>query len=259
MATNVTPDTLRATMLAGFANMPELAGIISDDQILDRQINAAVAWVERSLSTRFTVTRMRGWFGPGAKPTAGAGEEYESCYDYPGRYPGDGYQRFVTRVRPIKEFLGGQIKLPGVTFAVADLPVEWFRFQEFGELMMAPAMFGAPFVSSAALQSLVGFSRGRLPQAVLLDYRAGLDDEDLQRWPQLDRLVELKATDLLLPAFSNAMNPEAIANESADGLSQSRSSNFVYKDLHDHFESEMTKEVNTLRAMWEGPSDLVVL
>lgn len=258
MATTITPDRLRESLLAGFAQMPELKSILQDDAILQRQIDIARAWVERHLSTRFDVVRMRGWFGPGAKPTAGPGEEYESAYDYPGRYPGDGYQRFVTRVRPLKQFLGGQIKLPGVTFAVADLPVEWFRFQEFGELMMAPAMFGAPFVSSAALQSLVGFSRGRLPQAVVLDYKAGLDDEDLKRWPQLDRLVELKAAQLLLPTFSSIMNPEGIASESADGLSQSRSSNFVYKDLNEHIESEIKKETTSVLSLWDGPEMLVL-
>lgn len=258
MATKITPDKLRDTLLAGFEQLPELASILADDVVLQEQIDAAVSWVERELSTRFSVTRMRGWFGPGPKPTADAGEEWESAYDYPGRYPGDGYQRFVTRVRPIKEFIGGKIKLPGVTFAEADLPPEWFRFNEWGELMMAPALFGAPFVSSAALQSLVGFSRGRLPQAVTLDYKAGLDDNDLKRWPQLDRLVALKATQRLLPGFSTIMNPEAIANESADGLSQSRSSNFVYKDLNDHLEAEMKKEADIVRALWDGP-DLMVL
>ena len=258
MATKITPDKLRDTLLAGFGAMPELAPTLSDDTILQEQIDHAVAWVERELSTRFSVTRMRGWFGPGPRPTAVDGEEWESAYDYPGRYPGDGYQRFVTRVRPIKEFIGGKIKLPGVTFAEADLPPEWFRFQEFGELMMAPAMFGAPFVSSAALQSLVGFSRSRLPQAVILDYKAGLDDTDIRRWPQLDRLVALKATQLLLPGFSTLVNPEAIANESADGLSQSRSSNFVYKDLNDHLEAEMKKEADTVRALWDGPELLVL-
>lgn len=258
MATNITPTSLRATVLAGFAGLPELQTITADDAALQAQIDAAQAWVERELSTRFSVTRMRGWFGPGARPVAGTGEEYESCYDYPGRFPGDGYQRFVTRVRPIKEFLGGQIKLPGVTFAVADLPVEWFRFQEWGEVMMAPAMFGAPFVSSAALQSLVGFARNQLPMAVILDYKAGLDSNDMKRWPQLDRLVELKAADRLLMSFSTIMNPEGIANESADGLSQSRSSNFVYKDLHDHMEAEIKKEADSIRALWDGPDILVV-
>ena len=258
MATNITPERLQATLLKGFGSLPEMSDLIADTDILQREIDAARAWVERDMSTRFSVTRMRGWFGPGLKPTAAEGEEYESAYDYPGRYPGDGYQRFVTRVRPIKQFLGGQIKLPGVTFAVADLPVDWFRFQEFGELMMAPAMFGAPFVSSAALQSLVGFSRGRLPQAVILDYKAGLDDDDLKRFPQLDRMVELKAMDRMLVTLSTIMNPEAIANESADGLSQSRSSNFVYKDLAERLEAELKKERDSLCAVWDGP-DLLVL
>jgi hypothetical protein len=258
MATTVTPSTLRTGLLAGFSAMPELASLIADDAALQRGINAAVSVVERELSTRFTVKRMRGWFGPGAKPVAATGEEYESCYNYQGRFPGDGYQRFVTRVRPVKEFLGGKIKLPGVTFAEADLPVSWFRFQEFGEVMMTPAMFGAPFVSSGALQSLVGFSRGPLPMAVTLDYCAGLDDADLAQWPQLDRMVELIAADRMLPTFSTIMNPEAIASESADGLSQSRSSNFVYKDLHDYFEAEIKKEKDSLLALWDGPGLLVL-
>ena len=258
MGIKVSPSTLRSTLLSGFATLPEMADLLSDDEAIQREIDAAAAWVERTLSTRFSVKRMRGWFGPGARPAPAEGEEYESNYDYPGRFPGDGYQRFLTRVRPVKEVLGGQIKLPGVTFAVADLPAEWFRFQEYGEILMAPAMFGAPFVSSAALQSLVGFSRGRLPQAVILDYKAGLDDDDLARWPQFTRLVELKTLDLLLVTFSSIMNPDAIANESADGLSQSRSSGFVYKDLHDHLEAEIKKEADSIHSLWDGPEMLVL-
>jgi hypothetical protein len=258
MANPVTLDSLRASLLAGFIQLPELATVIADDTVLQDAIDRAVQSVERELSTRFTVTTMHGWFGPGAKPAAGTNEEYEPSYDYPGRFPGDGYQRFVTRVRPIKEVMGGTIRLPGVTMQQAPLPVEWFRFQEFGEIMMTPALFGAPFVSSGALQSLMGFSRGRIPQAVLLDYVAGLDDADIARWPQLKRMVELRAVSILLPTFSTIMNPEAIANESADGLSQSRSSNFVYDDLHKHYEAEIKKEADSIRALWDGP-DLLVL
>jgi hypothetical protein len=71
-------------------------------------------------------------------------------------------------------------------------------------------------------------------------------------------MVELRAVSLLLPTFSTIMNPEAIANESADGLSQSRSSNFVYDDLHKHYEAEIKKEADSIRALWDGP-DLLVL
>lgn len=262
MATNVTPTSLRASLLKGLqvmaglstdAQNTALADFLADDLQLQAQIDAAQAEVEQVLSTRFAPTRMRGWFGPGAAPTPAAGEEWESCYDYPGRFPGDGFQKWETRVRPIKSVNGGSLLLPGVTMEVADLPTEWFRFQSFAEIQMAPALFGAPFVSSGAIQSLLGFARGRIPQAVILDYIAGCDDLDLARWPQLNRLVELKAVVRLLPALAGMLNPENFTSVSADGISQSRGSGYVFADWEKRLTDEIDAKVQEMIRLWDGP------
>jgi hypothetical protein len=267
MDTSVTPTSLRAAILKGLQVMAALSSdavstainaFLADDAQLQAAIDASAAEVEQTLSTRFTPTRMRGWFGPGAFPTAASGEEWESSFDYPGRYPGNGFQVWDARVRPIKSVNAGSILLPGVTMEQAVLDVTWFRYQSFGEILMAPSLFGAPFVSSGAIQSLLGFARGRIPQAIAMDYVAGCDDTDLARWPQLNRMVELKAVVRLLPALAGMMNPEGFTSVNADGLSQSRGNGYVFQD----WEKRMTDEIDAKRdemfRLWDGPG-LVVL
>jgi hypothetical protein len=61
---------------------------------------------------------------------------------------------------------------------------------------------------------------------------------------------------LLMPTLSLWVNPGQFSSESADGLSQSRSSAYVFRDMEERLGKEAEALLNRILDVWEGPSVL---
>ncbi|MBI3131474.1 MAG: hypothetical protein HYZ13_09125 [Acidobacteria bacterium] len=224
---------------------------------MESALTEATASVEQELSTRFRVTRFRGHLGPGPVPALPKGEvaEWEGPYPWPSPLPGEGFLRLPTRVRPVVEVLGAQVVLPGGGTGRVELPATWFRFEAWaGEILLAPALGAAPLMAVGLPMTFPTLFAGRLPQSVLLAYRAGLGTTGIQRWPKLRRLVLLRAALRLLPALALEMNPGLLTSLSADGLSQARTSGYALKELDERLAIEVEELKASLLDLWEGPS-----
>lgn len=251
----VTVRSLRDGLLAPLAAIPQLASF--PDTSIHAHIIAAEAEVERLLGTRFGVTRFLP-YRDAAEPPAPIDElhEYEPLYDWPGRIPGDGFPRLKPRVRPIVEVVSLSLSLPGAIISEFVVPLNWLRVDRLRhELLVAPSGGQAAY----ALAYGQGMMNWRLPSTCRIEYRAGLDEAGLEQWPQIQRLVELKAVLKILPTASMWLNPTALASVSADGLSQSRNSGYVWKDMADQFQAEADALRDEVLNRWDGTFDLIVL
>ena len=260
-ASGVTTQSIRNGFLFGLIG-PSGRYVGFPDAAIDDAIDEAERQVEQELSTRLEVTEFQGSMGPGA-PTLLASDfpvEAEASYPWPALLPGDGWPLFRVRVRPLVELVSFTVSFPGGIVSPVDLSLDWFRTDHLlGEIVMAPSRINAPLAFSGLSAPLVGLSSRQVPQSVLIRYRAGLGKNGLNRWPKIGRLVQLYATIQLLPQLSFLMNPEVLTSESADGLSQSRGSGFVFKDMEDRLQAEADKTREALLGLWDGPGSLVVL
>lgn len=247
----VTAQSLRDGFLRGLIlAYPALADPSLDVQMVDA-IAETEAMVARELGTRFGVVHFRPTRDALALAVLPAGEEYEFPMQWSGRIPGDGFPRLRPRVRPIVEIIDLTLDVPGSLVKSYTLPLNWLRVdRQTHEIVVAPSAGTAPY----ALVQGLGLLNYRLPATAKLDYRAGLDDAALAQWPQIKRLVAVKSMILLMPTMSLWVNPGMLTSESADGLSQSRGSGYMFKDMEDRLGKEAETLLNRILDTWEGPS-----
>lgn len=237
-----------------------------DPLLLQSFVDEAVAEVQQRLSTRFTPTRFTGWLGPGPRPvpaTPAPGDEpseVEPPYQWPNISPSAGFLTWRLRVRPVIELVGGSLRLPGSFNPGVQLQPDWFRVNSgTSEITLMPSYGAAALVMPNLPFGLFNWMQQRIPEAVLFDYRAGMQDDDWIRYPQVNRLVGLRAGVRLLPALSMRVNPTGLTSQSADGLSQSRSSGYAFKDLEERLKSEADEIQSQILDAWDGTSALAVL
>jgi hypothetical protein len=92
-----------------------------------------------------------------------------------------------------------------------------------------------------------------------MKYRAGMDEQDWNRFPQINRLVALRAAIACLPTLALRINPTQVTSKSADGLSISRGSGYVFKDFEERLEKEAEAVQTQILDAWEGSSALSIL
>ncbi len=252
-SSGVTPQYLRDGFLRGLLSaIPSLADPSLDGQLADA-IAQGEAQVQRDLGTRFQVTHFLPQMDAGTPPVLADGMEYEFPYTWPGRVPGDGFARLKVRVRPIVQVVSMNLYVPGALIPNFQVPANWLRVdRQTHEIMVAPTAGSAAY----ALAFGQGFMNWRLPATVQLEYLAGLDEAGLAQWPQIKRLVALRSMLLLMPTMSLWVNPGQFSSESADGLTQSRNSAYMFKDMEDRLEKEAEALINRILDVWEGPSVL---
>lgn len=251
------------------------AGVV-DDTTLGDFVAMAAAEVQQRLSTRFSVTTFKGWLGPGVRPANTApvvgdpaanppvlpveGIEYEPPYQWPNISPSLGFLNWRFRVRPVVELVGGYLQLPGSYAPGLELQPDWFRLNFYSsEGTLMPSYGAAALVLPNLPFGLFNWMHQRIPEAVLFNYRAGMTDAEWALFPQINRLVGLRAGLRALPALSMKINPGGLTSQSADGLSQSRSSGYVFKDLEERLKGEADDIQSQVLDAWDGTTALNIL
>ena len=231
-----------------------------DPDALDELITQAEKDVERELSTRLVVTSFQGYMGTGPAPAVDDVTENEGPYDWPPASPGDLFPRFKVRVRPAVQLTSFTIILPGGIQTEITLPLDWFRMDQLqGELMVSPSLTSAPMQAAGLMGPLMlGLADRQIPKSVLIGYQAGLGPDGLARYPKVKRLIALRAAILILPELSMLENPLGLTSQSADGLSESRGSGFVFKDMEERLQGEADKCKEALLDLWDGVPFLVM-
>lgn len=247
------PSILRQGLLRGLIGPGAPHESFPDDELAEALLDATSS-VEQDLSTRFRVTTFRSHPGPGPAPAPRGADDVEAPYPWPSPLPGEGFIRLQTRVRPVIEVLGMQIVLPGAVGGRVEIPSSWFRLDSLaGEVVLMPSL-GGPALAFGLPLAFPALFASRLPQSLLLTYRAGLGAAGLARWPKLRRLVLLRAALQILPALAPLANPGFLTSLSADGLSQSRASGYAFKDLEERLSGEADALKGTFLDLWDGPA-----
>lgn len=232
-------------------------------------VDQASRAVQQRLSTRFVPTQFTGWDGVGARPTNTAATigppatepiEIEGPYLWPSLSPGPGFLVFRVRIRPILQLIGGKLRLPGAPAPGVDLKPEWFRIDPyFGEATLMPNFGGASLVMPNLPFGLFNWMRQRIPDGVIFNYRAGMTEDDWAMYPQINRLVALRAAVMALPTLAQKINPTQVTSKSADGLSISRTSGYVFKELEERLSKEADDIQTQVLDAWEGTSAISIL
>jgi hypothetical protein len=252
MALSVTPAYLLSTYLGGLVpRLPKLAEPATAPFIADAIAEAKLT-VMRALGTRFAVTKFIPQIDPDLDPDpdqSNGPAEYEPYYQWPGVLPGDGFPRIKTRIRPLQQVFSLSLHVPGTIITQFTFDNSWLRCdRKSNEIVIAPTGTNAVYALAYA-QGGLGW---RTPQSAALTYSAGLDDNH-QDWPKVNRLIAMRATLALMPMLSGWLNPTAISSQSADGLSQTRKSGFVFADLAEKLEKDSETLTIELLAAWDGP------
>jgi hypothetical protein len=228
----------------------------------------AIREVEQKLSTRMAVTQFRGWLGPEAKPAnipavvgppAVEAIEYEGAYAWPSMCPSDGFLPWKLRHRPVVQVLAGHFRVPGSFAPGIEIKAEWMRVDPYGEIKLMPQYGAAALVLPNLPFGLFNWMQQRIDGSMLWEYRAGMTESDWERFPQMNRLIGIRAALKYLPTLSMKINPGGLTSQSADGLSQSRSSGYVFKDLEERLKTEADDIQTSIQDAWEGSSALGVL
>jgi hypothetical protein len=244
----------------------------ADPFLLGRLVNEAVREVEQKLSTRMAITHFKGWMGPGARPgntpavaatdTTPAIEavEYEPTYQWPSIAPSDGFLHWQLNVRPVQELLGGDFQIPGSFSPGIHIKQDWMRVDSVtGEIVLMPQYGAAAMVLPNLPFGLFNWMQQRINHSMVWEYRAGLSESDWDRFPQINRLVGLVAALKYLPVLSLKINPSGVTSQSGDGLSQSRSSGYVFADMDKTLREEAEAIKTQVLDAWEGSSALGIL
>lgn len=245
---------------------------VLDPEVIQTYVDEAAAEVQQRLSTRFVVTRFQGWMGPGIRPQgtvavpadgvnpAVEALEYEAPHLWPNISPSAGYLSWRMLVRPIVEMQKGILRLPGSHTPGVEIQPDWLRVNPHSsEITLMPSYGSAAMVTPSLPFGLFNWMHQRVPEAVAWHYRAGMTDEDWRRFPQINRLVGLRAAIMVLPVLSMRINPSGLTSQSADGLSQSRSSGYVFKDLEERLKNEADAIQSQVLDAWDGTAALNIL
>jgi hypothetical protein len=272
MAFQVDADYVRARIL------PTLIGptgkypnVISRDEI-QALVDEEKAKTQEELSTRFEITEFRGWMGPGVRPDdvlavpptppddpGHYAIEYEGPYMWPSMSPGSGYLEFRLNYRPIHQIYKGQLVLPGTTAPGIDIISEWMRtnsIQGTGTLMPRYGM--SALILPNLPFGLFQFMKTRIPDAINFNYEAGMGVKEWRMFPFVNRLVALKAAIPLLRTLSLRINPGGLTSQSADGLSISRKSGYVFEEIHKAMSSEAEELKMKVIDHWDGTSEMTI-
>lgn len=265
MPLSVDPTYVRTNILPGLIGTgAPFNAAVTDPQIQEAITNAS-AMAEQRLSTRFTVTEFRGFFGPGLRPDDDATQnpplEYEDPYIWPSLVPGEGYLRWLPRVRPLVQVIKGTLYLPGVSVSPVPLDPSWIRCEyrkPGGEIVLMPLYGSTPFALPQLPFGFISLAEQRIPLGVLWDYEAGLRPGDFARYPQLNRLVGLMAGVMVLPGLAMKINPTGKTSESADGLSVGRQA-YPFNDLEERLKAELQEIQDEILNAWDGTLGLQIL
>lgn len=261
-ASGVTVASLASGLMRGLLGPggPFVSLAADPDGSLDELITQAEKDVENELSTRLTVTSFAGYMGTDAPAAQAAGAELEGPYDWPPANPGDWFPRFKTRVRPVQALTAFNIILPGGIQTQIQLPLDWFRMDHLqGELMVSPSLTSAPLQAAGLMGPLMlGLADRQIPKSVLIGYTAGMSAADWAKYPKVKRLVALRAAILILPQLSLLEDPLGLTSQSADGLSESHSSGFIFKDMEERLQAEADKCKEALLDLWDGIQFMVM-
>ena len=255
MPTSVTPAFLLSGLLASVVSrVPNLADPTVATALLTLGIAQAVADVQKELGTRMDVTHFVPYLGAAAPPAldqTNGPAEYAGYQQWPGAIPGDGIPSFRPRCRPLVGINSCTLYFPGALITTFAIPLSWFRVdRQTSEIVVAPT--GGDAVYALAYAS--GGMGWRTPQTMALDYTAGLGPDGMLQWPQVDHLISLRAVIKVLPTISSMFNPTGLSSISADGLTQSRSSGYVFKDLEERLKTEADELKRSILDLWDGPS-----
>jgi hypothetical protein len=253
----VTPNYLLSTYLSGLVRRLPQLGEEPCASFLADAIAEAQWKVQKDLGTRFVPTTFIPQLDTAADgyPSQSNGPaEFEPYYQWPGVLPGDGFPRIKPRVRPIQQIISLVLTVPGTIISQFTFDNSWLRTDRISnEIVIAPTGSNAIY----ALAYAMGGLGWRTPQTAALSYVAGLDPA-YPNWPKVNRLTAMRACLALFPMLSAWLNPTALSSISADGLSQSRKSGYVFADLAERYEKDCEALINELLAAWDGPG-LVVL
>jgi len=255
MSTSVTPTFLLNGLLSSLVSrIPQLQDPNITTPLLELGIAQAVSDVQRELGTRIDVTHFVPYLGAAAPPDldqSDVPQEYSGYQQWPGAIPGDGFPSFRPRIRPLVGINSCTLYFPGALITTFNVPLSWFRVDRTtSEIVVAPT--GGDTVYALAYAS--GGMGWRTPQTMALDYTAGLGPDGLLQWPQVDHLISIRAFIKVLPTISSMFNPTGLSSISADGLTQSRSSGYIFKDLEDRLTKEADDLKRSILDLWDGPS-----
>lgn len=266
MPLSVDATYIRTNILPGLIGTGAPFNAAVTDPMLADSITNATAVLEQRLSTRFTLTEFRGFFGPAARPDDDPTQvpplEYEDPYMWPSMSPGDGYLRWMPRIRPLVQVLSGTLYLPGVAVAPVPLQADWIRCEyrkPGGEIVLMPLFGSTPFALPQLPFGFLNLAQSRLPDSVLWDYTAGMRPGDFARFPQINRLLGLVAGMMVLPGLGMKINPTGLSSQSADGLSVSRGNAYPFKDLEDRLKAEAQELQDQILNAWDGTLGLQIL
>jgi hypothetical protein len=257
MPFEVTPDYLLATYLSGLVTrLPRLAESPCADFLVDAI--AEGSWkVQRDLGTRFVPTTFIPQFdtgNDGYPPQTSGPAEFEPYYQWPGVLPGDGFPLLKTRIRPIQQIVSLVLTVPGTIISQFTFDNSWLRTdRKSNQIMISPTGSNAIYALAYAMGGLAW----RTAQSAALTYLAGLDAQNPD-WPKVNRLTAMRSTLALLPMLSGWLNPTALSSISADGLTQSRKTGYVFSDWAETLEKDCEKLTNELLGAWDGPGLFVL-
>lgn len=212
-----------ATLRRDYLNAPALEGQAFASDFLASQLRAAEADAERAL---------RVFFGPvevlpetattaerDALDAAGTRWVEDPGYDLEGDFfSGERWGYIVTRHRPIVAVQSLRFVYPQPYPGVFTVPADWIRAdKKYGHIRLVPGTqtFAAPL--SAGIMQIMGAGR-TIPQMLQLRYTAGISGPAAQYPDLLDVVQRMAIMRMLQGRF-----PGASESVSADGLSQSRS------------------------------------
>ena len=272
MALEVDSDYVRSQILPTLIGHAGRYANHADPYLLGTLVQQAIRKVEQRLSTRVAITHFNGWLGPMARPanvpavpatdTTPAVEavEIEAPYHWPSITPSDGFLTWKLNIRPIQEVIGGNFIIPGSNTPGIFLKPDWMRVDtNMGEITLMPQYGAAALVLPNLPFGLFNWMQQRIAHSTLWEYRAGLSESDWDRWPQINRLIGLEAALKFLPVLSFKINPSGVSSESGDGLSISRSSGYVFKDMAATLQEEADSISTQILDAWDGNMALGVL
>jgi hypothetical protein len=258
--------------------LPSLLGMSSrysnhvNPHLLHQKVVQAVREVEQRLSTRMQITHMKGWLGPGPRPPNVPGAdatdstpaieplEYEGPYPWEAISPSDGFLQWRVNLRPLQQVIGGYFMIPGSFAPGVKIEASWMRPDPLsGTLTLMPQYGSAALILPNLPFGLFNWMQQRINHSMLWEYRAGMSESDWDRYPQINQLIGLRAAIKYLPILSTMVNPSGVTSESGDGLSISRSSGYVFKDIEERLVAEADGIQNEILDAWDGPAALGVL
>jgi hypothetical protein len=272
MAFEVDAEYVRSQILPSLLGIGSRYGNEVDPILLQGKVLEAVRVTEQRLSTRIQVTHFKGWLGPGPKPPNVPGAEatdttpavepleWEGPYAWVAISPSDGFLTWKLNIRPLQQLLGGYFMIPGTTAPGIHIEASWMRVDPTkNEIGLMPRYGSAALILPNLPFGLFNWMQQRIDKATLWEYRAGMSDSDWDRYPQLNHLIGLRAAMDYLPILSARINPSGVTSQSADGLSISRSSGYVFKDLEERLKAEADEYQSQIQDSWEGTSSLMIL